>query len=78
MELEKICSNIKHSELNPICYCIDCNLYLCNKCLNNHKEYLESHQLINLDKNNKEIFTGLCKEPNHKGKLEYYCKNHNK
>ena len=24
------------------------------------------------------LFTGLCKELNHKNKLEYYCKNHNK
>ena len=63
--------------MNAICYCIDCNLYLCNQCSNNHKEYLEIHQIINLDKNNKEIFTGFCKEQNHKGKLEYYCKNHN-
>ena len=78
MELENKCSHKKHSELSAICICIDCNLYLCNKCTNIHKEYLENHQIISIDKNNKEIFTGLCTEPNHKGKLEYYCKNHNK
>ena len=78
MELENKCSNKKHSELNAICFFIDCNLYLCNKCSNIHNDHLDFHKIINLDKNNNEIFTGLCKEPNHKGKLEYYCKNHNK
>ena len=43
-----------------------------------HTEYLETHHLINLDKSNQEIFSGLCQEVGHKDKLEYYCKNHNK
>ena len=78
MEVNKKCSNKKHSELNAVSYCADCNLYLCNKCVNIHLEYLASHNIINLDKNNKEeILTGICKEDNHKIKLEYYCKNHN-
>jgi len=78
MEVNKRCSNSKHSEINAISYCTECNLYLCNKCLNIHIEYLETHHIINLNKNNKEIFTGFCQEVNHKNKLEYYCKNHNK
>ena len=78
MENIKKCSNKKHSELNAISYCTECNLYLCNKCLNIHKEYLENHHIINLDKNNQEIFTGLCQEINHKKELIFYCKNHNK
>ena len=77
MEGQKKCSNKKHSEINAISYCIECNLYLCNKCTNNHIEYLENHQIKNLDKNNQEIFSGLCKELNHKMKLEYFCNNHN-
>jgi len=43
-----------------------------------HTEYLETHHLINLDKSNQEIFSGLCQEVGHKDKLEYFCKNHNK
>ena len=78
MEIKKKCSNSKHSESNAISYCIECNLYLCNKCTNNHIEYLETHHINNIDKNNQEIFTGLCQEQSHKNKLEYYCKNHNK
>ena len=31
-----------------------------------------------ISKNNQGIFTGLCQEVNHKNKLEFYCKNHNK
>ena len=78
MEANKKCSNKKHSELNAVSYCVYCNLYLCNKCVNMHIEYLSSHNIINLDKNNKEeIFTGICKEINHKDKLKFYCKNHN-
>ena len=77
MEANKKCSNKKHSELNAVSYCVYCNLYLCNKCVNIHTEYLASHNIINLDKNNKEeIFTGICKEINHKDKLKFYCKNH--
>ena len=78
MEGKKKCSNSKHSESNAISYCTECNLYLCNKCTNNHIEYLETHYINNIDKNNQEIFSGLCQEQNHKNNLEYYCKNHNK
>ena len=79
MENQKKCSNKKHSELNAVNYCKICNIYLCNKCSNNHLEYLESHPLNNLTINNNQgIFTGLCQELNHKNNLIFYCKNHNK
>ena len=79
MENQKKCSNKKHSELNAVNYCNICNIYLCNKCSNNHLEYLESHPLYNLaENNNQEIFTGSCQELNHKESLMFYCKNHNK
>ena len=77
MDNKKKCSNKKHSEINAISYCSDCNLYLCNKCTNIHSEYLEIHHIYNLDNNNQEIFTGKCYELNHKNDLEFYCKNHN-
>ena len=77
MEGQKKCSNKKHSEINAISYCLECNYYLCNKCTNYHLEYLDTHHNYNLDKNFQDIFTGICKEQNHKDKLEFYCKPHN-
>ena len=39
----------------------------------------EAHHLLNLDKNLKDIFTGLCQEQEHNQyKLEIFCKTHNK
>ena len=79
MEGQKKCSHKKHSEINAISYCQECNLYLCNKCTNFHLEYLDTHHNYNIDKNNQDdIFTGICNEPNHTNKLEFYCKSHNK
>ena len=75
----KKCSLKKHSEINATSFCTECNIFLCNKCLNYHTEYLENHHIYNLDKNNfDEIFTGICKEENHKKELNYLCKTHNK
>jgi len=79
MENQKKCSNKKHSELNAVNYCNICNIYLCNKCSNNHLDLLNNHPVINLTEyNNQEIFTGLCQELNHQIGLKFYCKNHNK
>ena len=52
MENQRKCSNEKHSELNAVNYCKICNLYLCNKCSNNHLEYFDSHPIYNLVENN--------------------------
>ena len=78
MEKGKKCSNKKHQEIDAINYCIECNLYFCNKCSNFHSELFENHHFSNLDKNVHDIFTGLCSEPNHKIELTFYCKTHNK
>ena len=78
MEGKKKCSNKKHSDIDAIKYCFYCNMYLCNKCSAFHSEYLENHKLYNLDKNVEDIFTGICKESNHKEYLKFYCKSHNK
>ena len=75
MEYIKKCSAKKHSDINAISYCIECNIYMCNKCLNYHSEIHESHHNYNLDKNLQEIFTGKCKEEKHQVELEYYCKS---
>ena len=78
MESEIKCSNKKHPEINAIKYCPDCNIYLCNKCLNYHSELLENHQVYNISKKIQDIFTGICTESNHKSPLEFFCKTHNK
>ena len=74
------CSLKKHAELNAISFCQECKLYMCNKCLNLHTELFESknHKTVKLNKETKELFTGLCPEEKHKEELEYYCKTHNK
>ena len=72
------CSSKKHSDINAISYCQECERCLCNKCQNFHSELFENHHLINFGKDKKEIFISLCKEKGHNQKLEYFCKNHNK
>ena len=69
------CSSDK--ELDAIVYCGECKIYLCSKCGQFHSKLLSAHQTMNLDKEDGEIFTGICKEPNHGNKLEFFCKNHN-
>ena len=78
MEKDKKCTNKKHGEIDAINYCIECNVYFCKKCSNYHSEIFENHHAVNLDKNIKELFTGLCLEPDHGNKLLFYCKSHNK
>ena len=53
MEVNKKCSNKKHSELNAVSYCVDCNLYLCNKCLNIQYAYSDIYYInINCNRHN--------------------------
>ena len=73
---KKKCSLSRHSEVDAVSYCQDCNTYFCNKCLNHHSEIFENHQIINLNKIN-EVFIAKCKEDNHNDKLEFFCKDHN-
>ena len=74
MEKRQKCSNEEHKE--AILYCQQCKIFMCNKCLNNHKELFKNHQLNNLDKNN-DIFIDLCKKPGNEKKMEFFCKGHN-
>ena len=76
--LKKKCSFKKHSEKDAINYCLECKIYLCNKCQSHHSELFENHHTYTLDKNIEEIFTGYCKEEKHNNELEYFCKTHNK
>ena len=76
--MEKKCSSKKHKDVDAINYCFECNKFICNKCSNFHSDLFENHHMCSIDKNIQEIFTGKCKEGNHKDELEFYCKTHNK
>ena len=78
MEENIKCSLEEHNKMKPIMYCIECKIYMCNKCLNFHTSLFKNHHTYNLDKNKDEIFTGICQENNHDNKLEYFCNTHNK
>ena len=71
------CSFIEHKEIDAIKYCQECNVYLCNKCDKFHSGLCSFHHTFALDKNTKDIFTGLCKTENHSLTLEYFCQTHN-
>ena len=72
---QKKCSSNKHKEINAISFCQECNIYMCNKCANYHKENFENHYKYEIGKDN--IIATLCKEKNHRDELNFYCKNHN-
>ena len=79
MENKKMnCSSMKHGEVEANNYCIECKLYMCNKCLNFHSELFQNHHIYNSDTDLNEIFTGICKEKDHFNNLNYFCKTHNK
>ena len=71
------CSSKIHQENNAISYCQECRLYLCEKCLQIHQE-LYNHNQLNINENQSEIFTGICKEKGHINTLDFFCKTHNK
>ena len=71
--MEKKCSFSKHSEINAIYFCQECNIYMCKLSF----KFLENHHNYELGKEQKEIFTSLCKEKNHSIKIQFYCQTHN-
>ena len=75
--IKQKCSSQEHDTIDAIVYCQECKVYLCNKCENFHSKLLKYHNINKLDKDIKEIFTEFCKEENHFGKLDFYCKTHN-
>ena len=77
MEKNTKCFSEDHKEIDAICFCPECKIYMCNKCLNIHTSFFKNHNTYNINKD-EEIFTGFCQEKNHSMKLEYYCKIHNK
>ena len=77
MEKNK-CSSTEHKEIEAKSFCQKCRIFMCNKCEKIHLEFYKDHQLYNLDKDIKNIFTGFCKEQNHINELIYFCRTHNK
>ena len=53
---------------------------MCDKCDKFHSELFQVHKIIKLEegKDINELFTGFCKEKNHKDEFKYFCKTHNK
>ena len=76
----KKCSSENHREIESISFCAECKIYMCNKCDKFHTEIFPNHIYIKLEKGKdiNELFTGFCKEKNHRDKLIYFCKIHNK
>ena len=72
------CSLKEHNEFDANNYCQKCEIYMCNKCEKHHLCIFPNHQLIILDKDISNIFTGYCKvENHHQNELDFFCKNHN-
>ena len=80
MSEEKKCSLIDHKDIDSICFCYECKIYMCKECEKYHSKIFKNHHQFKPEnnKNISEMFTGLCKEKNHLDFLEYFCKTHNK
>ena len=76
---KKKCSINEHKELDAIIYCQECKNNMCEKCekIHSNTTLLKNHHTYSLDKNPKDIFTGLCIKPEHALALKYYCETHN-
>ena len=72
----KKCSSKKHVEIDAIYYCLECRVYMCNKCETFHSDLFPNHNPYNLNKNTN-LFNSICKENNHTDFLNYYCNIHN-
>ena len=77
MEIQKKCSSKEHQEINANLYCIECKIYMCNKCEKIHSNLCQNHHTFNSNENLNEIFTGFCLKDNHYNEFKYFCKTHN-
>jgi len=75
--LKKQCSLSEHENVNAINFCPKCNIYVCNKCQNFHTELFKIHQIVNLNKDINDFFSGICDNENHSNNLDFFCKTHN-
>ena len=74
MNIKEIkCSTQNHENQKPYEYCIECNIFMCHHCFNNHQKNYNNHHLIDLFQNESKIFSYLCREDFNK--LEYFCKS---
>ena len=73
----KKCSSKDHQDIIAICYCNECNVYMCNKCDIFHSKLLHHHTSFKINQDFNEIFTGYCKEEKHRNELEFFCITHN-
>ena len=71
------CSFDDHSNSDAINFCVECKIYMCNKCVKTHDLLFKKHNLLYLNNNKEDIFIDICQEVNHCMKLEYYCRTHN-
>ena len=78
MDIGKKCSSKEHSEIEAVYFCQNCNIYMCDKCEKFHSNMFQNHLKLSIDKDKKDIFTGLCKEKDHSSLLLFFCKTHNK
>ena len=78
--INKKCSTKEHEDIDAVIYCPQCNIYICNKCDNHHKNLFKEHNPFKLNQIQKEedLYTGYRRENNHNLKILYFCKNHNK
>ena len=68
------CSSKNHLEINAICFCQECRLYMCDKCKTFHSDLFVTHHELNLDNLENDInefFNGTCQEENHPMILEF-------
>ena len=78
MELQKKkCSLFEHKDTDAKIVCVECNIYMCNKCETFHAKLFPNHQIFNSETDINDIFTGFCKEKGHFSQLEFFCKTHN-
>ena len=56
--MEKKCSMVDHKEADAISFCIECKIYMCNKCEKPHSDLFKNqHQnIIIRDKNIDDFF----------------------
>jgi len=77
MQSQKYCTSKGHENKEALNFCDECKIYICKTCENMHSQLLPNHNIYSLKEDINQIFTGICKEKNHSGKLKYFCENHN-
>ena len=75
--INKKCSLDEHKEIDAIFYCQEYKINMCHKCEKVHSSLLKNHHIYSIEKEIKDIFTGLCLNKDHSLELEFYCKTHN-